>query len=95
MTFLSLISLYLPAKDYEYKKDVLKNGNNKPLIHLGRIQLVVDEDGCKGGWEAVINIESCIFSFMLHKNAPYGYDKKSGNWSQVREKSGNFKTENE
>ena len=29
MTFLSLISLYLPAKDYEYIKDVLKKiGNN-------------------------------------------------------------------
>ena len=63
MTFLSLISLYLPAKDYEYIKDVLikKNGNNKPKIHLGRIQLVVDEHSCKGSWEAFINIGSCIF----------------------------------
>ena len=46
---------------------------------------MVDEDGCKGSWEAVINIGSCIFfSFMLHKNAPYGYDWKS----EIGHKSG-------
>ena len=30
---------------------------------------------------------SCMFSYMLHKNARDRSDQKSGKWSKVREKS--------
>ena len=53
---------------------------------------MVDEDGCKGSWEAAINIGSCIFFFHLCCTK---MRCTAGNWSQVREKSGNFEMENE
>ena len=28
----------------------------------------------------------CVFSYMLHKNAPDCSDRKTGKWSKVREK---------
>ena len=53
------------------------------------MHFMVDEDGCKGGLEAVRNI-GVMSVFMLHKNAPDCSDQKSGKWSKVRE----FCTEN-
>ena len=50
----------------------------------------MDEEGCKGLGGHQKHWGHACFHINVAKNAPDLSDRKSGKWSKVREKSGNF-----